>query len=254
VAKEILIPNPAVHIDLAYQAAARMKHDVIENNIGYYLLGATSPDIRVIKKVDRSIFHFAPLDFKEIGTGIKGLFNAHPTLQNASDQNPETQAFLAGYLTHLLADETWIVTMFRPFFDNALVFEDRTMGLIMDRAFQLEMDRRCWDDAEHVRTLINTPTDKVTVGFIDNGSLSNWIKWVNQNLDRGFTWDRLNFMARRISRGDEDHPVFQMAEDFVADYEKGLRNMEEKIPVDSLDNYQTQVIDSITTIVEEYLN
>ena len=92
------------------------------------------------------------------------------------------------------------------------------------------------------------------MGFIDHSSLSNWIKWINQNLDRGFTWDRLNFMARRISRGDENHAVFQMAERFLSDYEKGLKEMEAKIPVDSLDNYQSQVIDSITSAVEEYLN
>ena len=75
------MPNPPVHINLARQAAAVLRHDVIDANMGYYLLGSTSPDIRVITRKDRACYHFARLDFDEIGTGINGLFHNHPELQ-----------------------------------------------------------------------------------------------------------------------------------------------------------------------------
>ena len=75
------MPNPPVHMNLARKAADLLRHDTIDANMGYYLMGSTSPDIRVITRKDRSVYHFAQLDFEEIGTGINGLFHHHPGVE-----------------------------------------------------------------------------------------------------------------------------------------------------------------------------
>ena len=154
------MPNPPVHINLARRAADLLRHDTIDANMGYYLLGSTSPDIRVITRKDRSVYHFAQLDFEEIGTGINGLFHSHPELSEAEAHSGATQAFMAGYLTHLLADETWIANMFRPYFGNRSVFEDGVLGLVMDRAMQLELDRRCWQDIISMRGMLDISVEQ----------------------------------------------------------------------------------------------
>ena len=59
------MPNLATHIDLAQQAAGRLQHPTIEANVGHFLLGSTTPDVRAISRGSREDYHFAPLDFDE---------------------------------------------------------------------------------------------------------------------------------------------------------------------------------------------
>ena len=125
--ERVTLPNLPAHIDLANRAASRLGHPTLDGNLGYFLHGSTSPDIRVITRGRREEYHFAPLDFQDVGTGVKGMFDSHPQLGSSADHDGPTQAFVAGYITHLIADETWIVSMYRPFFGNPMVFEDRVL-------------------------------------------------------------------------------------------------------------------------------
>ena len=247
------MPNPPVHINLARRAADLLRHDTIDANMGYYLLGSTSPDIRVITRLDRSVYHFAQLDFEYIGTGMDTMFHHHPKLSDAEAHSEATQAFMAGYLTHLLADETWIANMFRPYFGNRSVFEDGVLGLVMDRAMQLELDRRCWQDIIAMRGMLDVAVERVHVEFIPDDTLADWLHWVTSNLDRGFSWERLRFMAQRIASGNEEHPAHQLADAFVNDSNDGLERMYEYIPRGSEEEYQETVVASLTKAIEEYL-
>ena len=56
------MPNLATHIALAQQAAGRLQHPTIEANVGHFLLGSTTPDVRAISRGSREDYHFAPLD------------------------------------------------------------------------------------------------------------------------------------------------------------------------------------------------
>ena len=94
--------------------------------------------------------------------------------------------------------------MFRPFFGNQDVFEDGVLGLVMDRAMQLELDRRCWGEVRPFRPLLDIAVEPVQVEFLPGETLSDWVQWVTTNFDRGFSWERLRFMARRIASGDEE--------------------------------------------------
>ena len=247
------MPNPPVHINLARRVADRLRHDTLEENMGYYLLGSTSPDIRVITRKDRACYHFARLDFQEVGAGIDGLFHRHPALSRAGAHGAATQAFMAGYLTHLLADETWIANMFRPYFGNADVFEDRTLGLVMDRAMQLELDRRCWDNIGDLNGLADIPVERVDVSFIPPETLADWARWVSGNLGRGFSWERLRFMAQRIAGGEDEHPAHELADAFVSDANSGLERIYRYIPRGSAEDYQEAALETLTKAVEGYL-
>ena len=257
------MPNPPAHINLASQVAKLLRHDAIDRNMGPFLLGSTSPDIRVITRKDRACYHFATLDFDAVGAGVQGLFHSHPNLGDARAHSEPTQAFIAGYLTHLMADETWIANMFRPFFGNPAVFQDKALGLIMDRAMQLELDRRSWARIDPLRALLGASpnaaamseavTDAVAVDFIPTQTLADWAQWVAANLDRGFSWERLRFMARRIASGEEDHPAYKLADDFVADADRGLERIYQHIPRTSPDQYEEAALASIADAVQDYL-
>ena len=248
------MPNLPAHMDLAKQVAQRLDCDVVEANMGCYLLGSTSPDIRIITKRTREEYHFTTLDFKDVGAGVQGLFEAHPGLQVANGHSGPTQAFVAGYITHLIADEVWISQMFRPFFGNGDVFEDETYGLVLDRAMQLELDRQSWDIADSLKSSLATSTSAIDIGFIESQQLAEWAQWIISFMDRGFTWERLHFMARRIASGDETHPAFRMADEFVADVSQGMERLEELVPVDNLDKYRRQTLDGLVAAVGNYLS
>ena len=248
------MPNLPAHMDLAKQVAQRLDCDVVEANMGCYLLGSTSPDIRIITRKTREEYHFTTLDFEDVGAGVQGLFEAHPGLEAANGHSGPTQAFIAGYITHLIADEVWISRMFRPFFGNKDVFEDETYGLVLDRAMQLELDRQSWDSADSLKSSLATSTGAIAIDFIEPQQLTEWAQWIISFMDRGFTWERLRFMARRIASGDETHPAFRMVDEFVADVPQGMERLEEFVPADNLDEYKRQTLDGLVDVVGDYLS
>ena len=247
------MPNLAAHMDLAHQAAQLLSHPTLEANTGYFLLGSTSPDIRIITHERREEYHFAPLDFDSIGAGTDGLFDSHPHLRASSDLDGPTRAFIAGYITHLIADETWITGMYRPYFGNREVFQDDALGKVMDRALQLELDRQGWDTVDATLGLVSTATDGINLGFIASDTLAYWREWVVELLSKGFSWNRLNFMARRIAAGDEGHPAGNIATEFVQAMPHSLERLYQLVPRRNLTDFRERTIASLATAVGNYL-
>ena len=247
------MPNLAAHIDLARQAARRLADPKLDAHLGYYLLGSTSPDIRVITRRTREEYHFAPLDFDAIGAGVAGMFTSHPDLLPASGRDWPTQAFVAGYITHLTADEVWITDMFRPYFGHQKVFEDEAAGQMMDRALQLELDRQAWHAVDGTLDLLGAAADSVNIGFIPGATLDDWRQWVVGHLQNGFSWERLRFMARRIASGDESHPVHELAEDFIRTMPESLETLHEAVPRGDFESFKTHAVEELAVAVGEYL-
>ena len=247
------MPNLAAHIDLAYEAAKRLAHPTLEAHMGCFLFGSTSPDIRVITRRTRKEYHFTQLDFESVGAGVKGMFKSHPNLITSSNHDGPTQAFICGYITHLLVDESWIVEMFRKYFSNSDVFEDDVLGKVMDRALQLELDRQCNETMNNIQRLQEVAVDGIKIGFIPSETLTEWRDWVVTSLGREFSWERLRFMASRISGGDESHPAHALAEEFVQGAPQSLEDVYEFIPRRSLSDYREQTIEALVHRVGDYL-
>ncbi|MCH8108705.1 MAG: zinc dependent phospholipase C family protein [Chloroflexi bacterium] len=247
------MPNLPAHIDLAQEAAKRLGHPTLEAHMGCFLFGSTSPDIRVITRRKREEYHFTHLDFESVGAGIEGLFKSHPRLLTSSDHDGPTQAFICGYITHLLVDESWIVGMFRQYFGNSDVFEDDVLGKVLDRALQLELDRQCDEMANNIQRLQEIAINGIKIGFIPSETLTEWRDWVVTSLGREFSWERLKFMAHRISNGDEAHPAHALAEEFVQGAPQSLEDVYDFIPRSSLSDYREQTIDALVRRVGDYL-
>ena len=61
------MPNLPMHLFLANRIAEELDWGAVHDNLGDYLLGSTSPDIRAMTKWDRERTHFAPLSLDRIG-------------------------------------------------------------------------------------------------------------------------------------------------------------------------------------------
>ena len=247
------MPNLAAHIDLAQESARRLQDPIVLEHIGHFLLGSTSPDIRAITKRSREEYHFAPLDFERVGAGVRGLFEAHPRLRNGAGHGGPTRAFVAGYITHIVADEVWITEMYRPHFGNRSVFADEASANVMDRAMQMEMDRRAWPALESARTSMEGAAEGVEVDFLDRPTLERWLDWVFTVADRGFSWDRLRFMANRVARGDASHPAHAVAEGFVAGMPGSLDALYARVPAENIDLYRQRTVDALVDEVGRFL-
>ena len=245
------MPNPTTHMEMAYLAAQQVDAEVLNENMGCYLLGSTAPDVRVITRRGREPYHFAPLDFEGVGAGIAGLYREHPQLVE-TDHGP-TRSFMAGYMTHLTLDEMWITRMYRPLFGVDGVFETEVEGAVMDRVMQMELDTLALERLDVLKAHLASFGGGVEVPFIDGGTLSEWHEWVTSFISHEFTWERLRFMAMRISRGDESHPAHAIADDFIRGMPDTLDVLHETVPAERLVEFKRDAIADMAQVVAEHL-
>jgi hypothetical protein len=229
--------------------------------MGCYLLGATAPDVRIITERPRIETHFFDLGTGNMGDGVAGLFAAYPELR--SPVSNVQAAFVAGYLTHLVADEIWIVSMYRRYFDGPHIggsggFGSRDATQLYDRAAQLVLDRA---GERRVRSLLNSldevgdEIEGLAAGPLDAEVVRNWRVWTLDFLggQRPYSWGRLRHMADRISDRDPDHPSHEIAERFLSDIPAGLKTLHAGVPKSELDDYMERAVDNLARVVGEYL-
>mgnify|MGYP001441331235 CR=1 FL=1 len=253
------MPNLIAHLGIARGAAERLSSPIINQNLGPFLLGSVSPDIRIITKNRRDDTHFVDLDFRYWGAGIKGLFDAHPTLADAKNLNDATKAFIIGYASHLLVDELWVLDFYRPYFGNRDFYPDALFGDVMDRALQLELDRRENEIIGDIRTLqtdISYADKGIKVAFIDEDTMVDWKTWIEGMLEWQFSWERLEFMSRRVaSRHNEDaySKVKIIVDDFLKSIDNSMGDIYRIIPSENIELYREKNIRQILNFAEEYL-
>ncbi len=248
------MPNLPTHLSLASRTADNLADPEIMAHMGSFLLGSTSPDIRIMTKSKRDDTHFAPLDFEDVGSGIRGLFDAHPGLGRSENLSGPTKAFLAGYFTHLVADETWIVEIYRNYFHNGASFGDEVRANLWDRAAQLEMDRVArleMDDFHDARAMLLGSEVDVAIGFINEETLREWSEWVSKFTEWEFTWERLRFAAKRLYQ-DGEHAT-QIVEEFLEDVETGLEEVYSVAPREQIHFFQDKAVRAASRFIREHI-
>ena len=250
------MPNLHAHIYLAQEAASRLGYRSIDAHLGSFFLGCTTPDIRVMTRGRREETHFSSISSEGLRSGIDGMFAANPSLLDVQNLTEATKVFLCGYVSHLLADQTWIIKMYRPYFGNPKVFDDGVEGNIMDRALQLELDRQGHERTDSFGTAITKlvgSSNGVEIGFIDSKVLFDWQERVSTVIEREFTWERLHFMARRAVADPENSSVTGIVDRFIAGPLSGLDSIYKHIPEKHLEDYKEEVIRSTMDFAEGYL-
>ena len=197
------MPPLALHMALARELAAALRHRTLEADLGAYYLGSTTPDIRVITRWGRERTHFYDLNRMDHQDGVAALFGTYPDLADAGLLNPSTVAFLAGYLSHLVMDETWIEYIYRPFFGAGSTLGGDVRANVMDRVLQYELDRRersKKEVMEDVRSELAGTALEVYVGFIERDSLEEWRRISLDVAGHEPDWQRFRLIAGRHLR------------------------------------------------------
>ncbi len=172
------MPSLGSHLARARQLAARLALPEVDADRGAFYLGATAPDIRVITRLDRAVTHF--YDLKDFGDqdSVARMFEAHPALATPAGLDAATTAFIAGFLTHLVLDETFISEVYRPSFGVLSPLKEDAKANVLDRALQYEMDRRDREDAAamaEVRAAIEATVSVSGIPFIADEHLAQWM-------------------------------------------------------------------------------
>ena len=192
------MPPITLHMVLARDVALAIGHEDLAANPGSYLLGATSPDIRVLTRQDRNSTHFFDLNDERHQDSVAAFFAAQGRFAAPEDLNPCTRAWVAGYVAHLAMDELYITGIYRPFFARHDALGGQVRANVMDRLLQFELDRIYGNDPELQRDLceaLSCTVENIDVaGFIEAETLERWRKVSFDVAGHTMDWERMRNM------------------------------------------------------------
>lgn len=247
------VPNLPAHVGLALDWAESLDHPVVRQSLGAYLLGATAPDSRAMTKAAREDTHYMGLDSVIMTAGVDGLFKAHPELQDAGRLPEPTVAFLLGYFAHLIADQGWITTVYRPYFGNSAVFSDTGEAKVLDRALQLEEDRRVGSQIRGAIPLLAEAEAGVDIPLLSAGTLRDWRAWAQAFLARDFSWERLRFVARRRQLDEHLDAAERATESVLGSVDESMGRLAQRVPPASVVAYRERAAECFLQVGREFL-
>lgn len=96
----------------ALRQAPDALRDIVRTSRPAYYAGAIAPDARVRNEAAREATHFYHFrDPTTWGMATRRLFRAYPELADPASLTDSQAAFVAGYLTHLAADEVFVARL-----------------------------------------------------------------------------------------------------------------------------------------------
>lgn len=191
------MPPITLHMVIARQVALDIAHEDVPADSGAYLLGATSPDIRVITRQDRYSTHFFDLNEHNHQDSVATFLSTCWHLAAPERLNPPTRAWAAGYISHLVLDEQYITGVYRRYFLRHDHLGGTMRANVMDRLLQFDLDRRYGSDPElkaAICTALACTVDDIEAGFIDSETLERWRQVSRDVAARNLDWDRARAM------------------------------------------------------------
>ena len=197
------MPPIFFHMAAARDIEGGVKNAALTDEAGAYYLGATTPDIRVLTRGDRRDTHFFDLDRLEHQDSVDAFFKSYGHLADAGRLDPQTRAFVAGYITHLVLDEIYIESMYRPHFGQLSALGGNDQANMMDRLLQYELDRQRREqreDVDAIRAALSECSLAVDVGFLDSETLRRWQEVAIDLTRHPPDWERFKFQGGRHLR------------------------------------------------------
>ncbi len=193
------MPPITLHMVLARAAAEAVGEALLETESGPFVLGSTSPDIRVLTRQDRFSTHFFDLAEHEHQDSVTAFLLQHHRYAAPERLNERTRAWVCGYIAHLAMDEEYITGVYRRFFASHDALGGQLRANVMDRLLQFELDRRHGDEPELKQTLCQTLACTVegieVAGFIDTATLDRWREVSSEIAARTMDWGRMRAMV-----------------------------------------------------------
>lgn len=250
------MPPICVHLAVAYEAAERLGHPVIELNLGGYLLGATLPDVHIITGVSREETHFFKLKRPSEGSGVKEFFRAYPGLVEGSNIAPGVKTIAAGYLSHLVTDETWIKDIYLPFFSPSSPLGGTPLANLMDRVLQYELDCRERQDRVKMVKIEATLCDwdsPESLDFLPVSTLREWHRFVCIAVGREPSWERFPMFAQKFLLPQQKIDPKQL-EEFLGSLPSKKEQIVSYVPPQCIQEFKEKAVRQTVIVARGYLN
>lgn len=152
-----------------------------------FLLGAISPDVRAISGQAREETHFFDIPFSSDQTAQAIMLARWPQIKDVSTLPQPQAAFIAGYITHLVMDQTWVEMIVLPgLFIKGTEWNTQHPNW---RLYSLLMTYMEYRAAEHIPEgtldLIAQAEPVHWLPFIPDHYLSDWRDHVVDRIKRG---------------------------------------------------------------------
>lgn len=250
------MPPITLHMVLANRIAEGLGLADIDGNPGEYLLGATSPDIRVLTRQGREETHFFDLDVHDHQDSVAGFFEAYEHLVDPAGLAPVTRAFVAGYVSHLIFDENYITGIYRPYFARYEDLGGHLRANLMDRLLQFDLDREFGDDpgtVQRMATALACTVEGIECGFIDHETLDKWREVALDVAQRDMDLPRMRSMvSNHLRRAGilEDRELGELL-DSIPDL---LNETIAHVTSDEIDAFLRRSTEEAAAAIERYFN
>ena len=190
------MPPIALHMVLARDVARSHGQDALSALPGPYLLGATTPDIRVLTRQDRYSTHYFDLSGPDHQDSVGEFLKANERLVDPARLNDETRAFVAGYISHLAMDEEYISGVYRRFFAKHDELGGKIRANVMDRLLQFDMERSYGDPEvkREISEALACTVENIDCGFLEPETLERWRQVSADVAMRNMDWERMRGM------------------------------------------------------------
>jgi hypothetical protein len=249
------MPPITLHMVLARQVAQELDHADVPHDSGAFLLGATSPDIRVITRQDRYSTHFFDLNEHNHQDSVQSFLDTHGALAQPENLNAETRAWAVGYISHLVMDEQYITTIYRPYFARHDELGGAIRANVMDRLLQFDLDRQYGSDPalkQGICGALACTVDGIETGFIDTETLEKWRGVATDVAARNMDWDRARGMIANHLRFSGLEEGETMAS-FLDSLPELLNETIAHITSAEIDGFVQRSADAVRSAMERYL-
>jgi hypothetical protein len=251
------MPPITLHMVLAREVADSLGFEDLKAQPGAYLLGATSPDIRVLTRQDRYSTHFFHLFEEGHQDSVQAFFAAHGRYADPANLNQETRAWVAGYIGHLAMDEEYITRVYRRFFAAHDSLGGQIRADVMDRLLQFDLDRIYGNDPGLQRDLTEALACTVegidVAGFVDHETLERWRKVSHDVAGQTMDWDRMRSMIANHLRFAGLKEGERLAE-FLDNLPALLDETIAYVTSDEVDGFVRRSTEAATAVIERYLS
>jgi hypothetical protein len=262
------VASPFVHLLVADRVATALAGGDahLPPHLPLVLAGSIAPDADKLGLCPRSASHFIELGApgSDVDADISGavtLLQAHPELA-AARLPSAARAFVAGYLCHLIADEQWLLTIYRPFFGRASAFGDTRAAVQLHWALHLLRDARLAGDArlrqliERVRT---APLDRLPprlLPFLPRAAIATFCREVlaQDALPPGYARAAFVVTGRERTTGVPRTAAEVAAHDaFLASLPALMARAAEVVPAAALAEFDRRATDESVALLGDYL-
>lgn len=249
------MPPIFMHMATARDIREALGSALLDAERGAYYLGATTPDIRVLTRGNRRDTHFFDLETLEHQDSVEEFFRTHRQLADADQLDAQTAAFISGYVTHLVLDESYIVSMYRPYFGQLSTLGGDLNANMMDRLLQYELDRQrreAGHEVNEIRESLAGCSLAVDVGFLDSETLERWLEVAIDQTRHPPSWERFrNQGGRHLGQDWIEDP--QAYAEFLKTIPDLLQRTLDHVSTAQVDAFLEQSRARAQRIVERYL-